>query len=98
MNGDEWARLFAKLKEAEDLLHLPDARGHLERAERALTAISRPEVDAGIRNRVTHALTAIDALSRSASPRGNDIDLNKALWRLRLALEETRAAENEDVR
>ena len=85
--------LLAQLKEMEELLQFPGVPGHVARASQLAIGIARAAPSGAIANLAMHVISEANALR--GAPLGLKPDranLNKALWRLRLALQQARSA------
>ena len=85
--------LLAQLKEMEELLQFPGVPGHVARAAQLAIGIARAASGGGIPSLAMRVISEANALREAAlglrPDRGN---LNAALWRLRLALQQARSA------
>lgn len=88
--------LFTILRELEDAARSPTNLGSLDRANILALSIAKNAPTGGIANIAMQLVTATNELRRSAQPpRFDDIGLNKALWRLRLALQQEKSHTSE---
>ena len=88
MDRPSRSELLAQLREIEDLLRVADVPGNVSKASTLASSIARnaPETIAA---RALQLLDAVNASTGSGKPlRADDIQLSKALWRLRLALQD----------
>ena len=81
--------LLANVKEIEELLQFPGVPGHVSAATALATRIARNAPDGHIANLAMRVISEAHALRQSDLPlkpdRGN---LNAALWRLRISLQQ----------
>jgi hypothetical protein len=84
--------LLSDLKEIEELLQFPGVTGHMRKSMRLATTIARRAPRGDISNLAMRVISEALALRTVPLPlkpdRGN---LNKALWRLRIALQEVKS-------
>src|SRR3954470_11009615 len=88
MDEPKLEELVGKLKEAEQLLQLPSAPGHYDKASKFLTAIARHAPTGTV---ASAAMKAVSRAYRCRHATGPDAELNAELWRLGKALGESRA-------
>jgi len=82
--------LFSRVKQIEDLIRVPSVIGHFASAKSLAMSIARQAPNDGVATLAMQLATEVDALKESELPltTGN-VHLNKTLWKLRLALEES---------
>jgi hypothetical protein len=81
--------LLSRLKEIEDLIRVPGLIGHSASAGSLAMSIARQAPTEGVANLAMQLTAVVEALEKHALPLStSSIDLSKALWRLRLALEQ----------
>jgi hypothetical protein len=85
--------MLSRLDEIEELFHFPTASGHLERAHSLAMSIACSTPNGGIVDLAMLVISAIDVMKRSTAPQADEEALNKALWRLRRALQEAARAD-----
>lgn len=79
--------MLAQVKEIENLVRFADVPGNVNKASTLALSIARNAPDT-IAGRALQLLDAVNAWERSGEPRAEDIQLSKALWRLRVALQD----------
>ena len=81
--------LLSRLKKIEELLRFPEVTDNVDAANALALAIARSAPRSGVAELARKVMRTANALRASGQPlRGDDIGLNKALWRLRLAIQE----------
>jgi|SRR5688500_11106342 hypothetical protein len=84
--------LLARLKEMEELLQFPSVSGHVVRASKLALSIARDAPPGRIANLAMRVISEAQAMRQGALPLKPDrTNLNTALWRLRLALQELKS-------
>ena len=85
--------LLSLLKEMEELLQFPTVAGHVEAAARLATQIARSTHEGTIANLAMKVISEVNALRSSPLPlTPSRVNLNRALWHLRLALQGAKSA------
>jgi hypothetical protein len=88
--------LLSRLKTLEGLLSQPALRDSLPAAHAEALSIARDAPGPGIADLASKVIAAINELQRKPDDvRTEDIPLQKALWRLRLALQEAKRREDD---
>ena len=85
MDRPSLSDMLAQVKEIENLVRFADVPGNVNKASTLALSIARNAPDT-IAGRALQLLDAVNAWERSGKPRAEDIQLSKALWRLRVAL------------
>jgi hypothetical protein len=86
--------LLAQLKEMEELLQFPGVPGHVARASALALAVARAAPSGRIANLAMRVMSEANAMREAPlGLRPDRTELNCALWRLRLALQEEKSAE-----
>ena len=81
--------LLYRLKQVEELVRFPSIGDNLENAHTLAASLGRNAPSLEIADLAARVLAAIDAMRADRTrATGDDLGLNKALWRLRLALVE----------
>jgi hypothetical protein len=84
--------LLARLKEMEELLQFPGVSGHVMRATKLALSIAREAPQGRVANLAMRVISETHAMRQPALPlRPDRTQLNTALWRLRLALQELKS-------
>jgi len=84
--------LLSDLKEIEELLQFPSVPGHMQKSMRLATTIARRAPSGDISNLAMRVVSEALALRGVPLPlRPDRANLNKALWRLRLALQQAKS-------
>jgi len=85
--------LLAQLKEMEELLQFPGVPGHVARAAELALAVARAAPSGRIANLAMRVISEAHAMREAPlGLRPDRTELNAALWRLRLALQEEKSA------
>ena len=88
--------LLSRLKTLEGLLSQPNLRDSLPSAHTVALSIARDAPGPGIADLGSKVIAVINELKRKPDDvRTEDIPLQKALWRLRLALQEAKREEDD---
>jgi hypothetical protein len=92
MSKAEIDALLSDLKEMEELLQFPGVTGHMQKSLHLATTIARRAPRGDISNLAMRVISEALALRTVPLPLKPDRGkLNKALWRLRIALQEVKS-------